>query len=325
MLQLLSLTLGTPITKIYVKPNVTTNYTVVVTTPACTSTPLVIPVTVSFAPSAVAAVANKSVCVAGNTSFISSVTGGSNNVKTWQVSTDGGTTYTNLTNGGIYAGVNSDTLRLTGVTAAMNGYKYRLAVTSAPCASTTTVFSAAGTLTVNPTPVVVLSASPSPALYPGLTTTLTAAVSPNAAASYMWFKDGVLIPGITGNTYSGLTVNNLGSYSVTVTDVNGCVGTSNTVVLRDSANNSFFIYPSPNNGQFHVRFYNNPTGSDYGSPRKVVIYDSKGSRVYSRAYTMVGPYVDMQVNLSNFGKGVYSVDLVDSRGNRLTTGRVVVL
>lgn len=46
----------------------------------------------------------------------------------WQESTDG-ITYNNITNGGIYGGTNSGTLTLTGVTNAMNGYKYRVFLT----------------------------------------------------------------------------------------------------------------------------------------------------------------------------------------------------
>lgn len=44
----------------------------------------------------------------------------------WQVSTDSGTTFTNLVNNATYSGVTTITLTITGVTPSMNGYKYRV-------------------------------------------------------------------------------------------------------------------------------------------------------------------------------------------------------
>lgn len=312
---------GGAVTKVYANPTATTSYSAVTTSGTCSSNAQTIKVTVSQGATAVAAVVSKAICVGGVTSFISSVTGGANITRVWQVSTDGGATYTNLTDGGVYSGSGTDTLKVTGATTAMNGYKYRLVASAAPCAGTTTLMSTAGTITVNPTPIVVLSAAPYTSLYPGLKTTLTVSASPNAAATYKWYRNGILIPGVTGNNYSGLTVDNFGTYTVTVTDVNGCFGTSNAITLKDSANTRFFVYPSPNNGQFHVRYYDN----SQSSPRALSVYDSKGARVFYKKYALVGAYVDMQVDLSLRGKGVYHIDLTDGFGNRLKTASVVVL
>ena len=240
----------------------------------------------------------------------------------WQVSTDGGTTYTNIANGAPYSGATTNTLTVSGVGTIFNNYLYRVLVTTGGCTATT---SNAATLTIKPATVVVLSAAPYQALFPGLTTTLTAAVSPSTATSYTWFRNGVLLPQFTGNTIPGITVDGLGTYTVNVTDANGCGGISNAVTIRDSANANLFIYPSPNTGQFSVRFFNNPTSADFGTARRLVIFDNKGSQVYSKVFAMVGAYVDMKVDLRNNGKGIYNVDLLDSRGNRLKTGRVLVL
>ena len=71
----------------------------------------------------------------------------------WQVSSGSG--FTDLSNGGVYSGVTTSTLTITGATHAMNGYQYRAVFTNgtAPDAATT-----AATLTVNPA----LSISPPP-------------------------------------------------------------------------------------------------------------------------------------------------------------------
>ena len=68
----------------------------------------------------------------------------------WQESTDGGTTWNDVVNGGVYAGATSETLALTGVTLAMSGNRYRCGVEYliAPDAE-----SQAAELTVNRLPV----------------------------------------------------------------------------------------------------------------------------------------------------------------------------
>jgi hypothetical protein len=62
----------------------------------------------------------------------------------WQVSTDGGTTYTNLNNDSTYSGVTSSNLTIAAVTSGMSGFKYRAIVTVSGVASP----SNPGTLTV---------------------------------------------------------------------------------------------------------------------------------------------------------------------------------
>ena len=70
----------------------------------------------------------------------------------WQLSTDGGTTFTNLANNTTYSGVNTITLLITGVTPSMNNYEYRVILNKNgnSCGFT----SASGTLTTYALPVV---------------------------------------------------------------------------------------------------------------------------------------------------------------------------
>ena len=315
---------GQPINTVYALPGVTTVYSVVVTTPTCVSAPLSVPVTVNTPITGTSTVANKSVCIGGNTTFTSTApTTGSGIQHQWQVSSNGGATYTNVANTGVYTGATTGSLTITGATAAMNNYKFRDSLYVTSCGSS--LLSSAGTLTVNPLPVVVINASPSAALLPGLTTTLTAAVSPNAGATYTWYRDGVVVPGALTNTLSGINVDALGSYYVVVNDINGCTGTSNTVNIRDSSSASLFIYPNANTGKFNVRLYSDPTSSYYLAPRFLNVYDSKGARIYSKQYSILGSYTNMPVDISNFGSGIYTVEVADSKGVRIKTGHVVVL
>lgn len=60
-----------------------------------------------------------------NTSF-SSVFSNSPTSYLWEESTDGGTNFTPITNGGVYSSATTATLTITGATGNMNGYKYRV-------------------------------------------------------------------------------------------------------------------------------------------------------------------------------------------------------
>ena len=313
---------GAPATTVFVNPGVTglTNYNVSFATPLCQSATTTVPVTVRSLPTSTTAIANRSICINGSTSFTSTPAGGAGFATQWQVSTDGGATFTNVANGGAYSGATTNTLSLASVPASFNGNRYRLTATAAPCVGS--VNSTVATLTVNPTPVVAISASPLMELYPGQTTTLRATVSPNPGATFTWFRNGVPVAGANSNTLV-VDVDGLGVYTASVTDVNGCSGTSTAAIeIKDAANDILFIYPSPNSGQFQVRFFsgagNNPL------PRTINIYDNKGSRIYTRAYTIAMPYTRMDVDLKNHGKGIYNVELTDGNGRRLKTGRVVI-
>ncbi len=69
---------------------------------------------------------NKNICSlsGSNTSLSVTATGAATYI--WQVSTNNGTSWTNLTNAGIYSTVNTNTLTITGVTVAYDKYLYRV-------------------------------------------------------------------------------------------------------------------------------------------------------------------------------------------------------
>ena len=74
---------------------------------------------------------NASTTVGGNASFgVSSVTGNPTPTYQWQLSTNGGTSFTNLTNVAPYSGVTTATLTITSATLAMNNYQYQCVVTN---------------------------------------------------------------------------------------------------------------------------------------------------------------------------------------------------
>lgn len=126
---------------------VTTNYfvTKVNTVTGCESTPRTpVTATINNAPAITTNPSSQSIGVDGTASF--HVIAANTTGYQWEVSTDGGTIWNNLTDGGIYSTVTTATLNISAAPVGMNGYKYRCTV-SGNCAPTAT--SAAGTLTVS--------------------------------------------------------------------------------------------------------------------------------------------------------------------------------
>lgn len=112
----------------------------------CWSTTAVGPyaVVINPAPTITIQPSNQSIAAAQNTTF--SVITSNATAYQWQVSTDSGATWTNLTNTGVYTTVTTATMNITGATFAMNGYQYRCVVSgTAPCAA---INSTAATLSV---------------------------------------------------------------------------------------------------------------------------------------------------------------------------------
>ncbi|MGB3949348.1 MAG: C1 family peptidase [Bacteroidia bacterium] len=88
---------------------------------------------------------NKSIVTGTSTSFTFSSTG-TNKTYQWQMSTNGGTSWTNVTNNTIYSNVTGVTLSVSGATMALNNRRFRCKITNA-CG---TVYTNAAKLTVSP-------------------------------------------------------------------------------------------------------------------------------------------------------------------------------
>ncbi len=173
-------------------------------TPAATSTPATL--TVLAAVSITSNPINQTVCEGTNTSFSVGAVGTGYQ---WQVSTDGGITYNNIANGGVYSGATTPTLTLTSVIPSLNNYRYRAVVTNGSC---TPGISTGALLTVNTLPIV--SAQPQSVTIceggnAGFTVTATTGVG---ALSYQWqvSTDGgttyVNITGATTNAFAQTSI-----------------------------------------------------------------------------------------------------------------------
>ena len=261
-----------------------------------------------------------SACAGSAASFSVAATGSSITYQ-WQVSINGGP-FVNVNNTAPFSGANTATLNINPISTALNGYVFQVIVSGVPCGSVT---SDPATLTANALPVVVLTAASYSNITPYIRTTLYTTVSPALPSTqsyfYHWFRDGVAVPALDNKDRFAVTVDDFGSYDVIVTDTStGCSSNiSNKASVDYLESSQLFIYPNPTSGSFQVRYFSSTT-----TARTLNIYDSKGARVYTKAYTISDPYTKMDVNMDNAASGVYMVEVKDANGKRIATGKVVI-
>jgi bacillolysin len=174
--------------------------------------------------------ANQIVAVGGSAGFSVGVLGNPTPSIQWQVSTNGGESWANLSNDATYGGVSTSNLSISNVQAGLNGALYRVIATNAAGSAT----SHAGTLTVN-------GGSPTP---PGPPTAVTA-IAGNAQASVSFTppinNGGSPITGytVTSNPAGGVDTN-AGSTSTThvVTGLTNGTGYTFTVVATNAIGSS---------------------------------------------------------------------------------------
>ncbi len=257
-----------------------------------------------------------SACDQGSTTIRVSATGASLSYQ-WQTSSNG-TTFSNIMDGGVYSGANTAVLTINPLSASLNNQYYRVIVSGVPCGSQT---STNAKLIVNNLPVVTLAASSSQGINPAMQITLTATASPTGNYSYNWYKNGSVDPTKPHSSSILITVDDLGSWTAeAVMQPELCSSMSSPITVDAISSNHLFITPNPNMGIFKVRYYS----SSSNTARTLTIYDSKGARVYQKAYTINAPYTEMDVNITQAGSGVYMVDLRDNSGKRIASGKVVI-
>ncbi|MBI3511624.1 MAG: T9SS type A sorting domain-containing protein [Bacteroidetes bacterium] len=135
-------------------------------------------------------------------------------------------------------------------------------------------------------------------------TTLTSSV---VGTTYQWYLNGNPVSGATSQSY---TATQNGTYTVEVFDAAGCgsgqsSGVTDPTGISVSSSVEFInLYPNPNNGHFTLNF-NLTEKSDC----TVDIYNALGQLIYREALGDFSGEYKKDLDLSNYGKGVYSVRL----------------
>jgi uncharacterized repeat protein (TIGR01451 family) len=242
-------------------------------------------------------------CV-GETATFGALISGNQPLYQWQESNNGGVSFSNIN------GANADTLRLTSINNGMNNNLYRLLITDQPCGIVTNPVS----LTLKPTAVVRLTASPYQNLLPGLSTTLTATSLP-ASDSFFWYKNGMLMPDVTGQTHL-VRFDQTGTYAAK--SRNSCEHQAASINIGDSIVNAMMIYPNPTEGKFVIRFNNQKNQKVW-----LTVFDSKGSRIINQFYTVSRGFVSIDGNIRKSASGVYAWSLFDENGEEIGSGKLI--
>ncbi len=273
-------------------------------------------VTVVGAPAVANSPINQEVCANGNVSFSASGNSAQTVLYQWQISTNGGASYTDI------ASANTSTLNLSNVAASLNNNRYRCQLTTNLCNIPT--FSAAATLTVRTLPTLSLTAS-KPSILPTETSLLTAtpSASNGGVVTLWWNYQGT---GIINNANTlSVAIDKIGNYSVGIREQYSsglvCTAPASSVDVNALPSTKLFIFPTPNDGNFRVTYYNSTTNA---TTRNVTVYDAKGSRVFTQNMPIAGPYTILNVALKTAGKGLHIVVLSDASGKTIATGKVVV-
>ena len=229
-----------------------------------------------------------------------------------------------ISNGDVYSGVTTAALTITGATTGLNNNQYRVLLSNATC--TVPTVSGAAILTVRQQPSAGLAAAPLTSLLPGQSTTLTASPSASTGGtiSTTWIFNGAAIVPNTGNTRV-ITVEQTGTYKIGIQETwpGGlvCSNESPVVTISAPASDKLFIFPSPNDGQFIVSYYN---AGGTSTSRSVNVFDSHGARIHSQKFNITGPYTLLSINIKPAQGGVYIVTVGNASGKKLATGKVMV-
>jgi hypothetical protein len=141
----------------------------------------------------------------------------------------------------------------------------------------------------------------------------------SAAAGNQWYFNGVMIDGANGQFYQA---EEEGFYWTIVT-LNGCTSEESNHVeviftgLGESSGSGFSIYPVPNDGKFTATIV--IPGEDTFS---ISVYNELGMRVYEMKDINVSEKAQLDVDLNNPSRGIYTVVF---QGNDQTVIRKVLV
>ena len=226
---------------------------------------------------------NRSICVGNNTTFPATATGATG--YQWQVNTGSG--FTDLSNGGVYSGATTSTLTITGATAGMSGYLYRVVAIN----GTVSCFTNSNSATLTISNITSSGSQTNVSCFGG--SNGAASVTPSggiAGYTYSWSPSGG-----TGAIATGLSA---GSYTVTITDAIGCTATRNYTITQPSAINT------ATGSQTNISCNGGTNGSASVTP-------SGGTPGYTYSWSPSGGTAATATGLA---AGSYTVTITDANG-----------
>lgn len=210
--------------------------------------------------------------------------------------------------GGVFAGpgVSGDTLypSVAGAGTVDITYTYVDAVNACPNTATRQV-------TINALPVVKIDDA---TLCGNLKVNYDATIA--NGQSYLWSPGGA--------TTAALQIDTIGKglgtfvYTVSVTDMNGCVNTDEasvtfydcTGIEEHSDSKLIDVYPNPGTGDLSVKSMSLPTGS-----YDLAVFDAKGNKVYAENGIVVENEFNRNLNLKHLSNGIYILQIKNNQNS----------
>jgi alpha-tubulin suppressor-like RCC1 family protein len=261
---------------------------------------------VGAVPAFVQSPVDRTINVGASTSFTVSATGNPVPSYQWQISTNAGSSWTNLANDSTYSGATTATLTLTSVSAVQSNARYRCVATNPYAPSAT---SASASLTVNLPPSITQSPQ-SQMMVIGGTAIFNSAASGSGTFSYQWRFNGVDIPGATSTSFIQGNVQpaHAGAYAVSVSNQAGntvsqsaILGVSSTVKVVGGAY------------EFAANILH-PSGNVYD---QILLTGNAATVTADPGQVVRISYIDLTddiVQLEFSGKGTLTVSLEDASG-----------
>lgn len=261
---------------------------------------------------------NISICNNGSGSISVSATG-SGLTYQWQMSTDGGVNYSNVTNSGVYSGATTATLNITGAIASMNGTLYKVII-NGTC-TPPNVASSPGMLTIN-TPGVI-TANPLNSTVCEKSNASFSVTATGSSPSYQWMvsTDGGITYTNIANTNSAtlslpLVKNDmsLNRYKVIATVASCGSVTSSGAILK--------VNPLP------VVTLSSAPGSQIKPGTSITLFATSNPAGATYSWTLNGNPVagatasTLQVNIVGIGK--YKATVTDINGCTSTTDELTL-
>ncbi|PQJ11714.1 hypothetical protein CJD36_007930 [Flavipsychrobacter stenotrophus] len=168
---------------------------------------------------------------------------------------------------------------------------------------------------LNNTPVVSITSTATSVLV-GSTVTLTGYASGPSIVGYVWYVNGVVVPGATTTTLvlSGLTHSDTVRMEVLSTGLCASLGVSNTIIVHVGTVvvntvpefSAIEMFPNPNNGSFAIKGQLDNIADGQAS---VQVTNAIGQVVYLSEATIANGQLDKSVDMSNVPAGIYLLRL----------------
>jgi Concanavalin A-like lectin/glucanases superfamily/Secretion system C-terminal sorting domain len=239
----------------------------------------------------------------------------------WQSSPNGlPGTFTNIT------GANTSTYTINNAPIILNGYYFRVYI-SALCGSAISSDTSNAVKLMLSSRIAIVLTTPYTSNYnAAVNSGIYATVSPVGNYTYTWKRNGVIMPNTLTSKFILLNIDDEASYELSIVDSNtNCFSKSNIIKTNAKTSDNLlldhlFFYPNPASNFINVRFNN----SNISNRNTILnIYDNKGARVYTKAYTILGTFGNMRVDITNLPSQTYVVYLMDNYGKKLAGGKFV--